>query len=46
MVYDLKGTEVKTLVQEHQEETYYKAVWNGFNNNGQSVARAVATYKR
>jgi len=38
VVYDLKGSEVKTLVQEHQDATYYTVVWNGLNDNGQSVA--------
>ncbi|MBC8257119.1 MAG: T9SS type A sorting domain-containing protein [Candidatus Marinimicrobia bacterium] len=38
VVYDLKGAVVKTLVQEHQEPNYHNAIWNGLNNNGQSVA--------
>ncbi len=38
IVYDLKGSEVKTLVNEHQEATYYNVVWNGLNNSDQSVA--------
>ncbi len=38
VIYDLKGALVKTLVQEHQEPNYHNAVWNGLNNNGQSVA--------
>ena len=38
VVYDLKGSEVKTLVNEHQDATYYNVVWNGHNDNGQSVA--------
>ena len=38
IIYDLKGSEVKTLVQEYQEANYHNVVWNGLNNNGQSVA--------
>lgn len=38
VIYDLKGAEVKTLVQEHQEASYHNVLWNGFNNSGQSVA--------
>ena len=38
VIYDLKGSEVKTLVQGHQEVNYYNVVWNGLNNSGQSVA--------
>ena len=38
VVFDLKGAEVKTLVQQYQEPNYYNITWNGLNNNGQSVA--------
>ena len=38
VIYDLKGSEVKTLVQEHQDVNYHNVVWNGLNNSGQSVA--------
>ena len=38
VIYDLKGSEVKTLVQEHQDANYHNVVWNGLNNSGQSVA--------
>jgi len=38
IVYDLKGSEVKTLVQEHQDANYYNIIWNGLNNSGQYVA--------
>ena len=38
IVYDLKGLEIRTLVQEHQKATYYNVIWNGINNSGQSVA--------
>ena len=38
IVYDLKGAEVTTLVNKHQEADYYNILWNGLNNNGQAVA--------
>jgi len=38
VIYDLKGSEVKTLIQEHQDVNYHNVVWNGLNNSGQSVA--------
>ena len=38
VIYDIKGSEIKTLVQEYQDANYYNIVWNGLNNNGQAVA--------
>ena len=38
IIYDLKGAVVKTLVNEVQETDYHNVVWNGLNENGQSVA--------
>ena len=38
IVYDLKGAEVTTLVNEHQESDYYNILWNGLNSNGQAIA--------
>jgi len=38
IVYDLKGAQIKILVNEHQKADYYNVIWNGFNENGQSVA--------
>jgi len=38
IVYDLKGAEVTTLVNENQEADYYNILWNGLNSNGQAVA--------
>ena len=38
IVYDIKGAAVKTLVNEVQEADYHNLVWNGLNENGQSVA--------
>ena len=38
IIYDLKGAEVRTLVNEVQEADYHNVVWYGLNENGQSVA--------
>ena len=38
IIYDLKGAEVTTLVNKHQEADYYNILWNGLNNNGKAVA--------
>ena len=38
VVYDLNGAEVRTLISENVSAGSYKAVWNGLNNTGQSVA--------
>ena len=38
VVYDLKGAEITTLVNEYQEADYYNILWNGLNSNGQAVA--------
>jgi len=38
VIYDLKGSVIKTLVNGHQEATYYNLIWNGMSNNNQSVA--------
>ena len=38
IIYDLKGAEVTTLVNKHQEADYYNILWNGLNSNGQAVA--------
>ena len=38
IVYDLKGAEIKSLVNEVQTADYHNIVWNGLNNNGQNVA--------
>ena len=38
IIYDLKGAEVTTLVNKHQDADYYNILWNGLNNNGKAVA--------
>lgn len=37
IIYDLKGALVKTLVEEYQEAQYHNIIWNGLNDNGQTV---------
>ena len=36
--YDLKGTVVRNLVNDYQEENYHNIIWNGLNDSGQAVA--------
>ena len=38
IVYDLNGSEIKTLISEVVNAGSYNVVWNGLNNSGQSVA--------
>jgi len=38
IVYDLKGAEVNSLVNQYQDATYHSVVWNGLNDKGQAVA--------
>ena len=38
VVYDLTGSEVRTLVREKQKAQYYNVLWNCLNNNGQFAA--------
>jgi hypothetical protein len=44
-VYDVAGRLVRTLVDESRKPDRYKAVWNGTNNRGQSVATGVYFYR-
>ena len=37
IIYDQEGRIVKTLVEEFQEANYYHKIWDGLNNNNQSV---------
>ena len=38
IIYDLKGTVVRTLTEEHQEASYHSVMWDGLNNSSQPVA--------
>jgi hypothetical protein len=41
IVYDIKGSEIKTLVNEKQDAGIHKITWNRLNDNGQSVAPGI-----
>ncbi len=40
-IYNLRGEEIKTIVNETQAAGAYSAIWNGVNNSGQTVASGV-----
>lgn len=44
-VYNVKGQKVTSLVNEHQTSGSHAIVWNGKDNNNQSVASGVYLYK-
>ncbi len=44
-VYDILGRQIKTLVNQTQLPGFYKVVWNGRNNFGESVASGVYFYQ-
>ena len=44
-VYDLRGRLVKTLAKDVKGPGYYKAFWNGSDNNGQQVSSGVYFYR-
>jgi hypothetical protein len=44
-VYDVLGREVRTLVDESRGAGYQSVVWDGMNNDGQSVASGVYFYR-
>ena len=37
IIYDLKGSIVRTLIEEYQQKNYYNLIWNGLNESGQKV---------
>ena len=37
IVYDLKGTIVKTLINEYQKASYHSIMWHGLNESNQEV---------
>jgi len=43
-IVNLMGQEVKTLVKEKREAGYYNVLWDGKNNNGQSVVSGIYLY--
>jgi len=44
-VYNIKGQEVKTLVDEHKEAGYHAVTWNGLDNNGTSATSGIYYYR-
>jgi len=44
-VYNMAGQKVRTLVNSTQAASFYKVVWNGKNDFGQSVASGIYFYK-
>ena len=44
-IYNMLGQLVKTVVDEHQSEGYYKAVWDGRNETGSTVASGIYIYR-
>jgi len=45
VVYNMAGQKVRTLVNTTQSASFYKVVWNGKNDFGQSVASGLYFYK-
>ena len=44
-IYNLKGQRVKTLINEYKPAGEYSVVWNGRDDNGQSVGSGIYFYK-
>jgi len=44
-VYDLLGSEVRTLATGHHEAGYYRVEWDGTNNSGRFVTSGVYLYR-
>lgn len=44
-IYDLNGHRIKTVVNTHQKAGYYKVVWNGTDDEGNSVGSGAYLYK-
>jgi flagellar hook assembly protein FlgD len=40
-IYNAAGQKVRTLVSEHQSASFYKAVWDGRNDMGESVGSGI-----
>ncbi len=45
VIYNLKGQKVKTLIDERLEAGIHQLVWNGKDDNGNSVSSGVYLYK-
>ncbi|NUQ42566.1 MAG: T9SS type A sorting domain-containing protein, partial [Calditrichaceae bacterium] len=44
-VYNVLGQKVRTLINERLEAGYYEAVWDGLNEQGQTLASGVYLYR-
>ncbi|MHB9027328.1 MAG: FlgD immunoglobulin-like domain containing protein [Candidatus Latescibacterota bacterium] len=44
-IYNVAGQKVRTLINESQAASFYKVVWDGRNDNGESVATGMYFYK-
>jgi len=44
-IYNMAGQKVRTLVNTNQAASFYKVVWDGKNDFGQSVASGMYFYK-
>ena len=45
VIFNLAGQKVRTLVNEHRTAAFYKVVWDGRNNNGESVGSGLYFYR-
>ena len=45
VIFNMAGQKVRTLVSEKQDAAYYKVVWDGRNENGESVASGLYFYR-
>ncbi len=44
-VYNLKGQKIKTLVNDHKQPGNYNVIWEGRDDNGNSVASGIYFYR-
>jgi len=44
-IYNIAAQKVRTLVNEKQDASFYKVVWDGRNDNGESVASGMYFYR-
>jgi len=44
-IYNLKGQLVRSLLNETKEAGYHHVVWNGKDNNGQTVSSGIYLYR-
>ena len=44
-IYDLKGREIKTIVNEWKQPGYYSAVWNSTDNRNNAVSSGIYFYR-